>query len=242
MCEHDFPQSGRNRLIMPAPLGLTKAELADREREALARLSPDTVMMMGDSPALHKMPDRPTLLDFFRCRFGGLTERHLLVSAARALAAGLDEKIILAVLLHDISVAALIRTEHGHWGAQMIAPYVDEEVAFAVKYHQCLRYFADEANGYAYPDSYDRFFGRDYQPPEHVRREAEHARDHKWYMSARLVTIYDSYFFDDSPTPDPEIFTDIIGRHFRQPAEGLGFDNSSSAHMWRTLIWPHNAL
>jgi hypothetical protein len=41
---------------------------------------------------------------------------------------------------------------------------------------------------------------------------------------------------------DPEIFTDIIGRHFRQPAEGLGFDNSPTAHMWRTMIWPNNFL
>jgi hypothetical protein len=242
MCEYDFPQSARNRLIMPMPLGLTKAELAAREREALACLDPDTVMMMGDNPKLPQMPERPTLLDFFRHRVGGLTEQHLLVSAQRALQAGLDEKMVLAVLLHDISVAALIRSDHGHWGAQMIAPYVDDEVTFAVKYHQCLRYFADEANGYAYPDSYSRFFGADFQPPEHVRREAEFARGHKWYMSARLVTIYDSYFFDESPAPDPEIFADIIGRHFRQPADGLGFDNSPSAHMWRTLIWPHNAL
>jgi AraC family transcriptional regulator len=24
--------------------------------------------------------------------------------------------------------------------------------------------------------------------------------------------------------------------------EGLGFDNSPVAHMWRTMIWPHNSL
>ena len=41
---------------------------------------------------------------------------------------------------------------------------------------------------------------------------------------------------------DPEIFTDIIGRHFREPREGLGFDGSTSAHMWRTMIWPNNFL
>jgi hypothetical protein len=37
-------------------------------------------------------------------------------------------------------------------------------------------------------------------------------------------------------------FTDIIGRHFRQPAEGLGFDGSPVAHMWRTLIYPNSFL
>ena len=35
---------------------------------------------------------------------------------------------------------------------------------------------------------------------------------------------------------------DIIGRHFKQPKEGLGNDSTSSSHMWRTLIRPCNAL
>ena len=39
------------------------------------------------------------------------------------------------------------------------------------------------------------------------------------------------------------LFVDIIGRHFKQPKEGLGFDKSSPvAHMWRTIIWPTNFL
>jgi hypothetical protein len=61
-------------------------------------------------------------------------------------------------------------------------------------------------------------------------------------MSARLVTIYDTYFFDTAETVEPDVFADIIGRHFREPKEGLGFDGSSVAHMWRTVIWPNNAL
>ncbi len=61
-------------------------------------------------------------------------------------------------------------------------------------------------------------------------------------MTSRLVTLYDIYFFDGAPTPDPERFADIIGRHFRQPEEGLGFDSSPTAHMWRTMIWPNNFL
>jgi hypothetical protein len=87
-----------------------------------------------------------------------------------------------------------------------------------------------------------RFFGPDYTPPEYIRAAAEAARKHRWYMSSRLVTLYDIYFFEKSEAVDPEIFTDIIGRHFREPEEGLGFDGSSVAHMWRTAIWPNNAL
>jgi len=37
-------------------------------------------------------------------------------------------------------------------------------------------------------------------------------------------------------------FLDIIGRNFRQPAEGLGNDNSPTAHMWRTIIDPNKPL
>jgi hypothetical protein len=37
-------------------------------------------------------------------------------------------------------------------------------------------------------------------------------------------------------------FMDIIGRHFKQPKEGLGFDGSPVAHMWRTLNYPDNPL
>lgn len=243
MCDDlEWPQAGRERLIIPAPVGVVGTDMEIDELGMLAKLDSNTVMMMGDNPALPRMPERPTLLDFFRCRITGVTSRHLLTSAARALEDGQDEKIVLACLLHDIAVGGLIRTDHGYWGAQLIAPYVDEEIAWAVRYHQALRYFADESAGYAYPESYLRFFGEDYVPPDYIHRDAEHARSHRWYMSARLVTLYDIYFFDETPAPDPEIFTDIIGRNFRQPEEGLGFDDSPSAHMWRTMIWPNNLL
>ena len=244
MCSDDegFPQAGRTRMLLPSPLGWIGTGASDPEPALWQKLDDDHVFMMGDNPALPRMPARPRLIDFFRQRFCDVAIRHLTVSAKRALDDGLDEKIILACLLHDISNGCLIRTDHGYWGAQMIAPYVDEEVAWAVRYHQPLRYFADEAVGYAYPESYRRFFGPDYVPPDYIRRDAEYARNHRWYMSSRLVTLYDIYFFADLPPVDPEIFTDIIGRHFREPEEGLGFDGSPTAHMWRTMIWPNNFL
>ena len=75
-------------------------------------------------------------------------------------------------------------------------PYVDEEVAWAIQKHEALRYFADESVGYRYPEAYIDYFGPDYQPPEYIRREAEEARKHRWYMTSRLVTINDIYSFD----------------------------------------------
>ena len=77
----------------------------------------------------------------------------------------------MACLLHDISNGAFLRTDHGYWGAQMIAPYVSEEIAWAIKYHQALRYFADEAAGFKYPDAYNKFFGPDYKPPEYIHKD-----------------------------------------------------------------------
>jgi hypothetical protein len=240
--DREFPQAGRRRMILPSPIAYVGTGTPFPEMELLAQMGPDAVFMMGDNPALPRMPKKPQLLDFFRHRFGDLTFRHLLSSAKYALDAGQDEKVVLACLLHDIANGCLIRVDHGYWGAQLIAPYVSEEVAWAVEKHQALRYLADESVGYAYPESYNRFFGPDYVPPDYILQEAEQARAHRWYMSSRLITLYDLYFFEKSDPIDPEIFTDIIGRHFKQPEEGLGFDGSPTAHMWRTMIWPNNFL
>ncbi len=238
-----MPQAGRKRMIMPQPVSQLGIDSPSDEKAQLALLGPDTVFMMGDNPALPPMPERPALLDFFRLRFTDITYRHLLSSAKLALDSGHNETVVMACLLHDIANGALIRTDHGYWGAQLIAPYVSEEVAWAVRYHQALRYFADEAAGYAYPESYHRFFGSDYVPPEYIQRDHQVARAHRWYMTARQVTINDIYSFDSAPLAfEPDIFTDVIGRNFKQPAEGLGFDNSPTAHMWRTMIWPNNFL
>src|SRR5262249_50891699 len=96
----------------------------------------------------------------------------------------------------DESRGARHTSDHGYWGAQLIEPYVDEEVSWAVRYHQALRYFSDESVGYSYPEAYIRYFGKDYQPPIYLRQAYEQARRHKWYMTARLITVNDVYSFD----------------------------------------------
>ena len=74
----------------------------------------------------------------------------MLQSARLAQKNGASEKIVLACLIHDIGNIGFIRADHGYWAAQLIEPYVDEEVAFAVRYHQVLRFYADEESGYTY--------------------------------------------------------------------------------------------
>jgi hypothetical protein len=70
---------------------------------------------------LEPLPERPTLVDFFKLRFAPAT--HVLQSATDALKKGEKEETILACLLHDV-VLNLIKVDHGYWGAQLMEPYV----------------------------------------------------------------------------------------------------------------------
>ena len=53
---------------------------------ALMAKNPGKYMLMGADPRLPKMPAKPTLLDYFRCRFASTS--HLLQSATHALKVG----------------------------------------------------------------------------------------------------------------------------------------------------------
>lgn len=200
--------------------------------------------LMGDDPRLAKMPEKPTLMDFFKYRFltDGVGGNHLLQSGKLAMEKGCDEKIILACLLHDVSVVGLIRNDHGHWAAQLIEPYVAPEVTWAIRHHQALRFRPDPDYGYEYPALYMNSFGEDYDPPAYIKEEWEYCRNHEWFDLAMQVVVNDLYAFDPNKTVEIEEFEGVIARNFRQPEEGLGFDRSPVAHMWRTIIWPNNFL
>ncbi len=224
--------------IMKPFVGRVGATMAGTMERASGR------WLMGDDPRLDPMPEKPTLIDFFRHRFlkdkvGG---NHLLQSANLAKEKGLSDNIVLACLLHDISVVGLIRNDHGHWAAQMVEPYVDPEVAWAIKHHQSLRFRPDPDYDYEYPAFYTEVFGETYVPPEFIQAEWDYCRAHKWFDSAMQVVVNDVYAFDPNKVVRIDDFEGVIGRAFRQPPEGLGFDQSPVAHMWRTIIWPNNFL
>ena len=187
-----------------------------------------------------KCRNRPTLIDFFKYRFG--PANHLLQSARHAVKAGMDDKVVLACLLHDIGVIGFIRADHGYWGAQLVEPYVDEETSWAIRAHQALRFYADESVGYAYPESYVKNFGADYRPDPYIedripaRPQSQMVHDGPDDHGARHL------FLRPNVIVELDEFTDVIGRNFKQPKEGLGFDNSPVAHMWRTLIRPTKFL
>ena len=69
----------------------------------------------------------------------------------------------------------------------------------------------------------------------HLGKPFRDALKKDWY-------VYHVAGIDPDTTVDLDEFTDIIGRHFRQPKEGLGFDDSPASHMWRTINWPTRYL
>jgi hypothetical protein len=186
-----------------------------------------------------KMPAKPTLVDFFNLRFE--EAQHTMQSATRALKNGLPEHVVFACLLHDTGMAVQ-KADHGYVGAALYEPYVDERVSWAIRYHQALRFFPDPSVGYEYPEIYYDLFGKDFVPEPYIQRDYEYARKHKWYMDARLVTLNDEYSFDKSITLTIDPFIDMIGRNFKQPPEGLGWDDTPSSWMWRTIINPSRPL
>ena len=54
--------------------------------------------------------------------------------------------------------------------------------------------------GYEYPQAYIRNFGADYEPEPHIRREYERALKHPWYMTSRMITVWDVYSFEPGLT------------------------------------------
>jgi len=188
---------------------------------------------------LPAMPAAPTFLDFFELRFQ--SNNHCLQSANKAMERGVDEEVVLACLLHDL-VQVLMRADHGYWGAQLFEPYVPERTSFAIRYHQALRFYTDTEAGYQYPDLYRRIFGEDYVPAPHIQADYAMLRNHRWYDAPREVTVSDLYAFDPNAVVTIDPFVDIVGRHFKQPKEGLGNDGSTVAHMWRTIASPDAPL
>ena len=222
---------------------MAEIDAANAKRTGLRRGAGSVFNATGTGGAprgpLAKMSDRPTFVELFEKRFA--PGSHVLQSANRALTTGMPEEIVLACLLHD-TVLSLVKVDHGWWGSQMYEPYVSEKTTFAIRYHQTLRFFPDEKFGYEYPESYLRTFGEDYKPEPYLEQTYKMVRNHKWYELPRLVTVNDLYSFDPNKKVSIDPFVDIIGRHFKQPKEGLGLDNSASSHMWRTIMWPSRFL
>src|SRR5687767_9997906 len=129
------------------------------------------------------LPAKPHLLDFLRHRF--LLSQHLFYSARWCMEQKLPEPIVLATLCHDMG-QSIVRPDHAYWSAALVRPYVSEEVAWAIQYHQHCRFYADESVNYkGPPEFYKKYFGPEMKVDPHIEEGYKMARKHKWYMSAR---------------------------------------------------------
>ncbi len=62
--QDEWPQSGRKRLILPSPIGTIGTDAPDIEAELFAEAQRGAVFMMGDNPALPRMPEKPDAARF----------------------------------------------------------------------------------------------------------------------------------------------------------------------------------
>ena len=131
-------------------------------------MQPGQTLLMSDDPRLPKMPKsrRCSTSSVFALPPGRYSAPAAERQSSQETAS--PEKIITACLLHDIGVVGFIRADHGYWGAQLIEPYVDEEVSWAIRVHQALRFYPDESVGYTYPEQYVRNFGADFKPEPYI--------------------------------------------------------------------------
>lgn len=127
--------------------------------------------------------------------------QHSLQSATRAHAAGEDEEIVVAALLHDIG-DELAPHSHSEMAAAVLRPYVSEKTYWIIKYHGVFQmyYYAHHVGG-------DR----------HAR---DRFRGHPWYDDAvRFCEEYDQNCFDPNYVAKPlEFFEPMVRAVFsREP-------------------------
>ena len=107
---------------------------------ALMAKNPNARVLMGADPRLPPMPEKPTLMDFFEFR---LAPPRICCKAPNTRSmpgCGEHGPRLPPARYFDVG---FIRGDHGYWGAQLVEPYVDEEVTWAIRAHQVLRFYPD---------------------------------------------------------------------------------------------------
>jgi predicted HD phosphohydrolase len=92
-------------------------------------------------------------------------------AATLALADGRDDDYVAAALLHDIGFIAC-PTSHGQFAAQLLAPYVDEKIAWIVERHAAFLNHHDNEHPTVDRDARERWRGHPHfdAAAEFVRR------------------------------------------------------------------------
>ena len=121
---------------------------------------------------------------------------HSLQTASRAEAAGADEELVVAALLHDMG-DDLAPYNHAAFAAAILRPYVREEVAWVIAQHGLFQTY-----------HYAHHLGGD-------RHGRDRFKDHPWYASCVAFCEWDQASFDpDYATPPLSHFEARVRRIF----------------------------
>ena len=133
--------------------------------------------MMGDDPRLPAMPEAPTLIDFFKYQALGprCISRRARASRGRRRACPRRWRLACSAARY-FAVVGFIRGDHGYWGAQLVEPYIDEEMVWAIRAHQVLRFYPDLSVCYEYPQNHLDWFGGDYRPDGYIEEDYKRMR------------------------------------------------------------------
>ncbi len=125
---------------------------------------------------------------------------HCLQGATRALRAGEDDEMVIAVLFHDIG-DNLAPYSHSEMAASILRPFVSEKIYWIVKHHGLFQmyYYAHHSGG--------------------DRNARERFIDHPWYKVAiRFCHEYDQNCFDPDYDSEPlEFFIPMVRDFFAIP-------------------------
>ncbi len=131
--------------------------------------------------------------------------QHSLQSASRAVAAGEDEEMVAAALLHDIG-DGLAPLAHGEMAAAILRPYVAARIYWIVKHHGVFQmaYYAHHLGG--------------------DREARQQFRGHVWYQDGvDFCEHYDQNCFDpDYPNKPLAFFAPLLQRVFAKPRADFG--------------------
>jgi predicted HD phosphohydrolase len=164
-------------------------------------------MHIASEHAKHQQADAPRQimeglrrLEAIDVGFGANQLQHSLMAGTLARRAGAGDEEVVAALCHDLGKLFSI-PNHGPIAAEMLKPYVRDDIYHAVYWHQ-------------------EFQGRYYF--EHLGKDPEgreRFRSEPWYgFAEKLVDEWDAPAFDPGFAADPlESFEPEVARVFRSP-------------------------
>ena len=161
--EHRMMRELDTIIVKSRLFNLADADISIPNGPALLAANPGKHMLMGDDPRLPKMPEDPTLMDFFKYRFSP-SQNHLLQSAKLPLknGHGREDRPRLPAARHRrrrLHPRATMATGARSWSRRTST----RRSAWAIRGHQALRFYPDQSVGYAYPEMYIKHFGADYK-------------------------------------------------------------------------------